>query len=171
LAPFRDLVWQPDSIETGATAAYQPSTKSRTPSATPKRGESKPKQASKPEPPFYRWFIGSIFNLLRRHGNVIAAWVGAGFIARQVSLAFIAYAGRDSTANLSFSILASVSFVWTASVTMTGLSATFYIRERRLHRRTRERLAARITELELKIDPARTSSLLTSEGLTRKGDE
>jgi hypothetical protein len=32
LAPFWDLVWQPDSIETGATAAYQPSTKSRTPS-------------------------------------------------------------------------------------------------------------------------------------------
>src|SRR5260370_16101818 len=25
---FWDLVWQPDSIETGATAAYQPSTKS-----------------------------------------------------------------------------------------------------------------------------------------------
>src|SRR5260370_1214119 len=117
--------------------------------ATPKRG----KQASKPEPTFYRWFFGSVFNLLRRHGNVIAGWVGVGFIARQVSLAFIAYAGRSSTANLSLSILASVSFVWTASVTMTGLSITLYIRERRLHRRTRERLAARITELELKLDP------------------
>jgi hypothetical protein len=32
LAPFRGLVWQPDSIETGATAAYQPSTKSGAPS-------------------------------------------------------------------------------------------------------------------------------------------
>jgi hypothetical protein len=40
-----------------------------------------------------------------------------------------------------------------------------------LHRRTRERLAARVTELELKLDPSRTSSLLTSKGLTRKGDE
>jgi hypothetical protein len=130
-----------------------------------------PKQVSKPDPTFYRWFFGSIFNLLRRHGKTVAGWIGTGYIVRQVSLAFIAFAGRESTADLSLRILSSVSFVWTASVTMTGLAATLYIRERRLHRRTRERLAARITDLELRLDPTRTSSLLTSEGLTRKGDE
>lgn len=137
-----------------------------------KRGEpERRKQGPKPEPTFYRWFFGSLFNLLRKHGSAVTAWIGIGYIARQASLAFIAYAGKESTADLSLSILASLSFVWTASVTMTGLSTTLYIRERTLHRRTRERLAARITELELKLDPTRTSSLLTSEGLTRKDDE
>jgi hypothetical protein len=102
---------------------------------------------------------------------VIAFWLGMGYIARQTSLAFIAFAGRTSTASLSLDMIANVSFVWTASITITGLSSTLYLRERSLHRRTRERLAARITELELKIDPNRTSSLLTSQGLTQKGDE
>ena len=125
----------------------------------------------KPEPPFLRWFLGHLFSLVRRHGNIIAFWIGIGYIARQASLAFIAYAGRTSTANLSLAMAANVSFVWTASIAMTGLSSSLYLRERSLHRRTRERLAARITELELKIDPDRTSSLLTSQGLTQKGDE
>ena len=101
----------------------------------------------------------------------MAFWVGAGYIARQVSLAFIVFAGKSSVADLSLTILGSVSFVWTASITLTGLSVTLYLRERSLHRKTRERLAARVTELELIVDPQRTSSLLTSKGLTRKEDE
>lgn len=135
-----------------------------------KKPPGKPK-TPKPEPSFPKWFLGHVFSLLRRHGNAIALWLGLGYIARQSSLALIQYAGRTSVADLSVSMMANISFVWTASVTMTGLSITLYLRERSLHRRTRERLAARNTELELKLDPSRTSSLLTSKGLTRKGDE
>lgn len=125
----------------------------------------------KADPSTFRWFLGHIFSLIRRHGNVIAFWLGMGYIARQTSLAFITFAGRTSTASLSLAMMANISFVWTASIAMTGLSTSLYLRERSLHRKTRERLATRITELELKIDPHRTSSLLTSKGLTQKGDK
>src|SRR5260370_41978787 len=50
---FSDLVWQPDSIETGATAAYQPSTKSGAQSHeqrvhTPRLGPGRAEQAEAP---------------------------------------------------------------------------------------------------------------------------
>lgn len=122
-------------------------------------------------PPFWRWFFGQFFSITRKHGNIIVLWAGIGYCAHQLSLGLIAYAGKSSFANLSLSVMANVSFVWTASLTLSGLSVSLYLRERALHRRTRERLAARITELEVLIDPNRTSSLLTSDGLTRKEDE
>lgn len=125
----------------------------------------------RPEPPFSKWLSWHLFSLLRRHGNAVIVWVGLGYIAHQLSLAFIQYAGRSSVASLSLAIMANISFVWTASEAISGLSVSLYLRERTLHRKTRERLAARVTELETMIDPGRTSSLLTSKGLTRKGDE
>jgi hypothetical protein len=100
-------------------------------------------------------FCGHLFGILRKHGKAIVVWLTLGYMVRQVSLAFIAYAGRTSAANLAFSLMANINFVWTASFTMTGLSVT-YLRERSLHRKTRERLAKRITELELKLDTHRT---------------
>ena len=136
-----------------------------------KMAVKKAKKEPRPEPPFLKWFFGHVFGLLRRHGNAVIIWAGLGYISNQVSLAMAQFAGRSSIANLSMNIMANISFVWTASVTVSGLSITLYLRERRLHRKTRERLAGRITALELKIDPRRTSSFLTSKGLTRKGDE
>jgi hypothetical protein len=56
------------------------------------------------------------------------------------------------------------------SLTVTGLSIGLYLYERKLHRATRERLAKRVTSLELTIDENRTSSRLTSEGLTQRED-
>jgi len=73
--------------------------------------------------------------------------------------------------NFSLSLLANLNVVFGLSITLSGLSITLYLRERVKHRETRERLTGRIRELELKIDPARTSSHLTTEGLTRKEDE
>jgi hypothetical protein len=81
------------------------------------------------------------------------------------------FAGVTSTANLAFSFITSISFVWSVSITISGVSIALYFRERRLHRETRKRLAARNRELELKIDPTRTSSNLDPQGLTRKEDE
>lgn len=133
------------------------------------------KQQSRPEPRIepsaFRWFFGHVFSLLRRHGAAIAVCLVIGYSMHEVSLAFIAYAGKASLADLTLRVLANVSIVWTMSLTLSGISITLYVRERRLHRKTRERLTARVTELELKIDPQRTSSLLTSQGTTRKGDE
>lgn len=123
------------------------------------------------EPSTFRWFFGNLFSLLRRHGAAVSVCSVIGWSVHQVALVFIAYAGKASIANLTFRLLASVSVVWTVSLTLSGISITLYVRERRLHRRVRERLTTRITELELKIDPKRTSSLLTPQGTTRKGDE
>lgn len=98
-------------------------------------------------------------------------WVGIGYCVRQASLAAIAYAGQTSNAKIAVSLLANISFVWTASITLSGASITLYIRERNQHRKTRDRLTDRITELETRWDVHRTSSMLTPEGLTRKEDE
>jgi len=129
------------------------------------------KSERRPEPSSFRWFFGHVFSLLRRHGANVVMWSVLGWTAHEVALVFIAYAGKASVADLTLRILANVSVVWSLSLTLSGVSVSLYVRERRLHRKTRERLTARITELEIKIDPKRTSSLLTSQGTTRKGDE
>ena len=123
------------------------------------------------EPSAFRWFFGHVFSLLRRHGNAIAMWLCIGWCAHEFSNAFIVYAGKNSFADLTLRVLANVTVVWELSLTLSGISVTLYLRERRLHRDTRQRLTARITELELKIDPKRTSSHLTPRGQTRKDDE
>lgn len=129
------------------------------------------KSERRPEPSAFRWFFGHLFSLLRRHGANIVMWLVLGWTVHEVALVLIAYAGKASVADLTLRILANVSVVWSLSLTLSGVSVSLYVRERRLHRKTRERLTTRITELELKIDPKRTSSLLTSQGTTRKGDE
>ena len=128
---------------------------------------------SRRESSTFRWFFGHIFSLLRRHGAAIAMWLGICWCVHQASLGFIAYAGKISIADLSWSwrLLANVSVVWELSITLSGISVTLYIRERKMHKDTRERLTARVTELELKIDPRRSSSKLTPRGDTREGDE
>src|SRR5216684_785398 len=113
-------------------------------------------RADKVTPPFGRWFCGHMFSVLRRHGGIVGFWIGMAYIARQASLAFIAYAGKESHANLVLNMMSNVNFVFTGSVAISGLSISLYLRERSQHRETRKRLANRITELELKIDPART---------------
>jgi hypothetical protein len=123
------------------------------------------------EPPFVRWFFGHIFSAIRKHGNFVAGCIAFGYCANQASLAARAYAGQTSIANLQANFLANISFVWSISITISGLSIGLYLRERRLHQSTRERLAGRVTELELEIDARPESSKLTSKGLTRKEDE
>lgn len=120
---------------------------------------------------FARWFLGHIFSAIRKHGNYVVGCLTVGFCFYYASLAVRAFAGQTSLANLQVGFLANVSFVWSISLTVSGLSIGLYLRERKLHQSTRERLAGRIAELELKIDSHRESSKLTSRGLTRKEDE
>ena len=88
-----------------------------------------------------------------------------------VADALKAYAGKRSDANFSLGLLADIRMVYTVSVTLAISGVALYLRERSSHRKTRERLARRITELELHVDPARRSSKLTSQGLTREDDK
>jgi hypothetical protein len=117
-----------------------------------------------------RYVLGSSFSLLRRHASGMMAWAVVAYAIHEISAAFIAFAGKLSVAQLKLNFLAHVSVVWTVSVAVSGLSITLYLRERRLHIKTRERLSREKRELELLLDPNRTSSALTPEGLTRKED-
>lgn len=128
------------------------------------------RQYVKPEPSVFRWFFGHVFSVLRRHGSMIGFWVGMGYLANKTSQTLMAFAGRQSQADLEFRVLTSVSLTFTASIVLSGLSVSLYLRERAQHRETRRRLSARNTELELLIDPTRTSSKLTQDGLTRRED-
>lgn len=120
---------------------------------------------------FGRWSLGHVFSLIRRHGNLGITWFGVGWCAYQARTVLVAYAGKQSIGKLSVSVLANLHVVFVLSITVSGASVALYLRERKLHRRTRDRLTDRVSELELKLDPSRTSSLLTPEGLTRKEDE
>jgi hypothetical protein len=139
-----------------------------------KQKKAQPGKAPKPTRPetkFPKWFFGHIFSLLRRHGNVVALWLGISFCVYEASAALRAFAGRVSIADLSLRILGTFAGVISLNVAVSGLSISLYLKERREHRRTRERLAAEKEVLEKILDDRRTSSLLTPEGQTRKGDE
>jgi hypothetical protein len=118
----------------------------------------------------FRWFVGSIFNVIRRFGHQLI-WAGLlGYLGHLTANVVIAFAGKPSNANLGVRIAANLNVAVTVSLAVTGLSIGLYLRERKLHRETRERLTARLTTLELRVNPTRTSSRLTPEGLTRKED-
>jgi len=140
-----------------------------------KKRKEDPKKArdGEAETKFSRWFWGHVFSLIRRHGNFIAGCVLFGYCFRQAATALQTFAGHRSLADLKFAfgLFSNVTWAFSINITLSGLSIGLYLRERGNHRRTRERLTARIKELEIKIDPNRTSSHLTSEGLTRRDDQ
>jgi heme/copper-type cytochrome/quinol oxidase subunit 2 len=108
--------------------------------------------------------------MVRRFGNVVILCVTVAYCSRQVAIAVQAFAGKTSLADLKLGFFANITMVYTLSLAVSGISVVLYLNERRLHRKSRERLTERITKLELTLDPSRTSSHLTSRGLTRRED-
>jgi hypothetical protein len=104
-------------------------------------------------------------------GNPIVIAVLVGYCAHEAAVTLQAFAGKTSFADLRLGFLTDIKVVYTLSLATSGFAVALYLRERRLHRKVRERLTARILKLELMIDPIRTSSHLTPEGLTRKEDK
>lgn len=121
--------------------------------------------------PFWRWFLGEVFGLLRQFGNTLI-WAGVTcYFIYSGARTFQAFAGKSSIANLALQIAAHINIVITASVALTGLTTGLWANECRRHKNTRRRLTARTEALELRLDPKRESSLLTREGTTREGDQ
>jgi hypothetical protein len=87
-----------------------------------------------------------------------------------MSIAVAEFAGRTSAANLVLQVAAHVNLTVCASITLAGFSMTLYVMEFKRHRKTLERLTARITLLEKDINPGRTSSSLTKDGMTQEED-
>jgi hypothetical protein len=127
-------------------------------------------KTKKKAPSDFRWFVGSIFTLTKRFGSQVIWAACLGYVAHETALVLTALAGRTSNANLALRIFGNLNLAVSISFTVAGLSIGLYLYERKLHRTSRERLAKRITSLELTIDKNRTSSRLTSEGLTQRED-
>jgi hypothetical protein len=117
-----------------------------------------------------RWLAAQAVSLLRQFGSQIL-WVSLlAYLIRESADTFQAFVGRTSSANVILGVAAGVNITVAISVTVSLAASALWLLEYKRHRRTRERLTGRITDLELKLDPGRTSSLLTRQGTTRRGD-
>jgi hypothetical protein len=113
-----------------------------------------------------------LMTLVRQFGNT-AIWASVViYLIRATADTVKAFAGRTSDANFNFvvALAAHLNATVVGSVTLTGVTSCLWALEYRRHRKTRQRLTARITDLELRLNPNRTSSQLTTEGTTRTGD-
>jgi len=122
-------------------------------------------------PSFKWWFWGQVFDLLRSQGRYLIVSLAVVLSIYFISAAMRSFAGQLTVASMTFKLLVNVFIKWAVTMTVSGLSLALYVREKKQHETTRERLTKRITELERHHDRARSSSLLTSKGRTRKGDE
>jgi hypothetical protein len=117
-----------------------------------------------------RWLAAQAVSLLRQFGSQIL-WVSLlAYLIRESADTFQAFVGRTSSANVILGVAAGVNITVAISVTVSLAASALWLLEYKRHRRTRERLTGRITDLELKLDPGRTSSQLTRQGTTRRGD-
>lgn len=112
-----------------------------------------------------------ILGLVRQFGNTIVWAAVCIYLIYQAGATLRAFAGRTSVADLLLSIAGHVSITVTISMTLTLTMTGMYLLEYRRHRITRERLTKRILQLELQIDPNRTSSGISTQGTTRIGDQ
>lgn len=78
-------------------------------------------------------------------------------------------AGKNTLLALNLAFLGDIKFV--VSIGLTGCAAGWAVVERTLRHRKVEYLQGRIRELEERIDPARTSSRLTTKGKTNPEDK
>lgn len=121
--------------------------------------------------PFGRWLLGQLLLLLRQYfGQMIWATVVIALF-HYSSQTIEAFAGHVSIANFLFSVAAHLDWTIKVSIVLSGVTTAALLIEYRRHRKTRERLTKRITTLEKRLDPSRTSSQLTPEGTTRTEDQ
>ena len=106
-------------------------------------------------------------------------WGSIGFIFYCGYLSISVLAGKTTQADINVSFFESFAArlmqstklqEWIQYVLIIAF-ALWGIFERRLRGAAIERLTSRIHQLELQLDPKRTSSRLTSTGQTRPGDE
>lgn len=121
--------------------------------------------------PAWRWLVQQFFSLVRQFGNTIIWATVCIYLIYQLGATLRSFAGTTSVANLLLSIAGHVSITVTVSMAFTLTMTGMYLLEYRRHRSTRERLTKRITQLELQIDPNRTSSGISTQGTTRIGDQ
>ena len=109
-----------------------------------------------------------ISDQIGRTVRYIAKWAVIALVGWEVSDAVIALAGHETNLNIALSawIETKAGITISASLTVGALGVVYGQWQDKLRRRTVTRMGNRISELELQIDPNRTSSGLSREGLT-----
>jgi hypothetical protein len=103
----------------------------------------------------------TVRTLIRTAGGVGAIYILQGF--------FLQIAGHDTAVALNLSFLGDMKFV--GSFALGGGGCAWAAVERTLRHRKVEALQGRIRELELAIDPNRSTSGLTPKGKTNPKDK
>ena len=91
---------------------------------------------------------------------IIIAYIGKDFL--------VSIAGKETILALKLSFFSDIKFA--ASLTLAGSAVAWAVLERWLRHRKVELMQERIKQLELGIDPKRTSSGLTTKGKTNPRD-
>lgn len=108
--------------------------------------------------------IDEVFRTIRTTVRV-AGWLAGAYILRD-SLG--ALAGHSTQLALQLSRLGDLKF--SLSIALAGSTFAWAVVERKLRHRKVEYLQGRVRELEIAIDPNRTSSKLTASGKTNPRD-
>ncbi len=107
--------------------------------------------------------LASVFN------NAIR-WGGCAFIAYMMYRSVSVLAGQQTMADIGIRILSDVRVSKGLAWVLGGGGVLYGFGERRLRRKTIERLQGRIRTLEQEVDPRRSTSALTPQGDTSPED-
>jgi len=103
--------------------------------------------------------------------SALVRWTGVVLIARYGYLTVNALAGQRTVADIGISMLADVRISEALAWLLAGGGIVYGRQQRNLRKSSIERLHERNKSLEKVIDPARTSSNLTTRGDTRPEDQ
>jgi hypothetical protein len=117
----------------------------------------------------FRLFVRGIDGLFALFRTVTII-VGVVLIARYARDVLVAFAGKETAANLALSLIVNLQADrWFAY--LFGLAGAGYgVAQRQLRRRNIRRMTGHNAEVEKRLHPGRSSSGLTPEGKTRPED-
>ena len=101
-----------------------------------------------------------------RTGLRVAGWVFAAYIFRD---SILLLAGQTTRLAIELSILGDLKFA--VSISLAGVAAVWAVAERKLRHRKVANMQGRITDLEKRLDPMRSTSGLTPAGKTNPQDK
>ena len=108
--------------------------------------------------------VASVLNNLIQWGGLVAIFY-FGYLTVDT------LAGQTTTADIGINFLANIRISTALAWGVGAVGVSYGMVQRKLRRDTVERLQGRITKLERREDPNRSSSKLTMRGDTRKEDE
>lgn len=101
----------------------------------------------------------------------LVRWVGIGTVAFFAYKSIVVLAGKTTSSNIVFSLLTDLKANQYFGLIFGGGGILYGYKQKKLRKKTVERLQSRIQVFEKDIDDRRSSSTLTSTGDTRPEDK